>query len=32
VRHARRARGNFQSPFDLLGDKLRGYVGLTMDM
>ncbi len=24
--------GIFKAPFDILGDKLRGYVGLTMDM
>ena len=24
--------GIFKSPFDIIGDKLRGYVGLTMDM
>ena len=24
--------GIFKAPFDILGDKLRGYIGLTMDM
>ena len=24
--------GVFKAPFDILADKLRGYVGLTMDM
>lgn len=24
--------GIFKAPFDILGDKLRGYLGLTMDM